>query len=146
MATVELRLNSRKPGNYAFFCPVTKLHLTLANPVGITDGVSPYILRGVKSKTLIDVNGVIDLEAGKANAKVGRPPKAEEPKKVEQPKVEAPKVEPKKVEAPKAEEVVKSEEAIAEQKVEEKPSQEAEAVADDKKNKKGKKPQNADAE
>lgn len=67
MATIELRLNQRKPGNYAFFCPVTKLHLTLANPVGITDRVSPYILRALKSNTLVDVNGVIDLESGKTN-------------------------------------------------------------------------------
>lgn len=67
MATIELRLNQRKPGNYAFFCPVTKLHLTLANPVGITDRVSPYILRALKSNTLVDVNGVIDLESGKMN-------------------------------------------------------------------------------
>lgn len=67
MATIELRLNQRKPGNYAFFCPVTKLHLTLANPVGTTDRVSPYILRALKSNTLVDVNGVIDLESGKTN-------------------------------------------------------------------------------
>lgn len=67
MATIELRLNQRKPGNYAFFCPVTKLHLTLVNPVGITDRVSPYILRALKSNTLVDVNGVIDLESGKMN-------------------------------------------------------------------------------
>lgn len=70
MATIELRLNPSKTGNYAFFCPVTRLHLTLANPVGITDRVSHYILRGIKSKTLIDVNGVINLETGKVNANV----------------------------------------------------------------------------
>lgn len=64
MATIELRLNSKKPGNYAFFCPVTKIHLTIANPVGFANRVSNYILRGLKSKTLIDVNGVIDLETG----------------------------------------------------------------------------------
>lgn len=65
MGAIELRINLRKPGNYAFFCPVTKLHLTLTNPVGFTDRVSPYILRGVKSKTIIDVNNVINLETGK---------------------------------------------------------------------------------
>lgn len=64
MATIELRLNSKKPGNYAFFCPVTKIHLTIANPVGFTNRVSNYILRGLKSKTLIDVNNVVDLETG----------------------------------------------------------------------------------
>ena len=69
MATIELRLNRSKTGNYAFFCPVTKLHLTLANPVGFTDRVSNYILRGIKSNTIIDVNKVVDLETGKLNVK-----------------------------------------------------------------------------
>lgn len=64
---IELRLNPRKAGNYAFFCPVTKLHLTLTNPVGTTDRVSVYILRALKSKTLIDVNNVVDLETGELN-------------------------------------------------------------------------------
>lgn len=65
---IELRLNPRKVGNYAFFCPVTKLHLTLTNPVGTTDRVSAYILRALKSKTLIDVNNVVDLETGQLDA------------------------------------------------------------------------------
>lgn len=69
MATIELRLNRSKTGNYAFFCPVTKLHLTLANPVGITDRVSNYILRGIRSNTIIDVNKVIDLKTGELNVK-----------------------------------------------------------------------------
>lgn len=64
---IKLRLNPRKAGNYAFFCPVTKLHLTLTNPVGTTDRVSVYILRALKSKTLIDVNNVVDLETGELN-------------------------------------------------------------------------------
>ena len=67
MATIELKLNPSKVGNYAFFCPVTRLHLTLANPVGIANRVSPYIIKAIKSKTLIDVNGVIDINTGKEN-------------------------------------------------------------------------------
>lgn len=87
MATIELRLNPRKLGNYAFFCPVTKLHLTLANPVGTTDRVSVYILRALKGKTLIDVNNVIDLETGKLNVD-NKKTKTEEPKSTEQVKSE----------------------------------------------------------
>lgn len=67
MANIELKLNLRKTDNYAFFCPVTKIHLTLTNPVGIADRVSPYIIRALKSKTLIDVNNVINLETGELN-------------------------------------------------------------------------------
>lgn len=119
MATIELRLNQRKPGNYAFFCPVTKLHLTLANPVGITDRVSPYILRALKSNTLVDVNGVIDLESGKMNVNNNT-------KKTET------KTEP-----------VKSEATATPDQKEESPSQEVEAAVEEKKttNKRGKRAQ-----
>lgn len=119
MATIELRLNQRKPGNYAFFCPVTKLHLTLANPVGITDRVSPYILRALKSNTLVDVNGVIDLESGKMN--VDNNTKNTETKT----------------------ESVKSETTATQDQKEELPSQVAEAAVEEKKttNKRGKRAQ-----
>lgn len=80
MATIELRLNSKKPNNYAFFCPVTRLHLTLANPVGTTDRVSNYILRGLKAKTLIDVKGIVDLTTGEINANVSKTKPVEEVK------------------------------------------------------------------
>lgn len=119
MATIELRLNQRKPGNYAFFCPVTKLHLTLANPVGITDRVSPYILRALKSNTLVDVNGVIDLESGKTN--VNNNTKKTETKT----------------------ESVKSETTVTPDQKEESSSQEVEAAVEEKKttNKRGKRTQ-----
>lgn len=109
MATIELRLNPRKPGNYAFFCPVTKLHLTLANPVGFTDRVSAYILRGLKSKTLIDINGVVDLETGNVNANTNNNRKKAEP------------------------EAVKSEATATQNQKEESSSQEAEAAVEEKK-------------
>lgn len=109
MATVELRLNSRKPGNYAFFCPVTKIHLTLTNPVGITNRVSAYILRAIKSKTLIDVNGVINLETGEVNANTSV------------------KAEPKKEKEVK---MVKQETTATQDQKEESLSQEAEAVVE----------------
>lgn len=119
MATIELRLNQRKPGNYAFFCPVTKLHLTLTNPVGIADRVSPYILRALKSNTLVDVNGVIDLESGKTN--VNNNTKKTETKT----------------------ESVKSETTVTPDQKEESSSQEVEAAVEEKKttNKRGKRAQ-----
>ena len=61
---VKLALNRHKFNNYAFFCPVSKLHLTVSNPVGYTNEVTPAILRAIKVNTLIDVDGVIDIETG----------------------------------------------------------------------------------
>lgn len=88
MATIELRLNPSKSGNYAFFCPVTRLHLTLANPVGTTDRVSPYIIRGIKSKTLIDVNGVVDLNTGNLNVVEAKVPVKSQPTVIQEQKEE----------------------------------------------------------
>lgn len=61
---VKLLLNPKKQGNYAFFCPVSRLHLTAGSPSGTADGVTPAILRAIKSGTLIDVDGVVDLTTG----------------------------------------------------------------------------------
>lgn len=61
---IKLALNRQKFNNYAFFCPVSKLHLTVSNPVGYVNEVTPAILRAVKLKTLIDVDGVINIETG----------------------------------------------------------------------------------
>lgn len=109
---IELRLNPRKPGNYAFFCPITKLHLTLTNPVGITDRVSVYIVRAIKAKTIIDVNNVVNLETGEVIGAVTTKKTKTEP--------------------------VKSTTAPT-QDQKEKQSQEVEVVADEKKVKKAKK-------
>ena len=61
---VKLALNRHKFNNYAFFCPVSKLHVTVSNPVGYVNEVTPAILRAIKLSTLIDVDGVIDIETG----------------------------------------------------------------------------------
>ena len=61
---VKLALNKNKFNNYAFFCPVSKLHLTISNPVGYSNEVTPTILRAIKVNTLIDVDSVIDIETG----------------------------------------------------------------------------------
>lgn len=61
---IKLQLNIRKPNNYAFFCPTSRLHLTYSDPVGVVDRVTPAILIGLKSGKLIDVDGVVNLEDG----------------------------------------------------------------------------------
>lgn len=48
-------LNANKPNNYAFFCPKSKLHLTVSNPVGYVSEVTPAIIRAVKSKCILEV-------------------------------------------------------------------------------------------
>ena len=126
MDKIELGLNNKKPGNYGFFCPVSKLHLTLSNPIGSVnaDRVTSYILRGIKTKVLIDMNGVVNLDTGEVNSKqkptTGKaesdkksaevePQKEDisdvktEESKVEEPKAEEPKVEEVKVEKAKEE-------------------------------------------
>ena len=81
---VKLALNRHKFNNYAFFCPVSKLHLTVSNPVGYTNEVTPAILRAIKVNTLIDVDGVIDIETGTVkDAQPVKTPVQETPKNPE---------------------------------------------------------------
>lgn len=148
MATIELRLNSKKPGNYAFFCPVTKLHLTIANPVGFADRVSNYILRGIKGKTLIDVNGVVGLETGNVVG-VKKEEKKEEVKLPELTPAQEPATqEPEEPsQAPEAaanvEPEAKTEETESEtEKVEDTESEESEAEEATEKKKRGRRAQN----
>lgn len=64
---MKLQLNFNKPGNYAFFCPVSRVHLTRSNPVAFVNEVTPYITRGLKSKSIIEVsdNGVTGQKTAK---------------------------------------------------------------------------------
>lgn len=129
MGKMEFRLNPKKPGNYAFFCPVTRLHLTLANPVGYTDRISNYILRAIKGGTLIDVNKAVNLETGE---------KVENNEVTTTQQVEKEQEKPVETVTPSQPELEQTQEPEKES------SQEAEvAVEDDKKsNKRGRKPQN----
>lgn len=77
MDRIKIALNLKKPGKYAFFCPVSRLHLTRSNPVGYTDRVTSAILTGLKYKTLLDVDGVVDLETGKVLTKAANSNKEE---------------------------------------------------------------------
>jgi hypothetical protein len=64
---MKLQLNFNKPGNYAFFCPVSRVHLTRSNPVAFVNEVTPYIKRGLKSKSIIEVSD--DSVTGQKTAK-----------------------------------------------------------------------------
>lgn len=91
---IKFMLNMHKFNNYAFFCPVSRMHLTVSNPVGFANEVTPAILKGLKSKAILDVDGVIDLETGAVKAAQAKAQPTPEPVKTEpEKKVEAP-VEP----------------------------------------------------
>lgn len=84
---MKLQLNFNKPGNYAFFCPVSRVHLTRSNPVAFVNEVTPYIKRGLKSKSIIEVsdNNVTGQKTAKPEAKPvqAKPVQAEETKATE---------------------------------------------------------------
>lgn len=61
---IRLMLNARKPYNYAFFDPKSRVHLTVTNPTGYANEVTPAIIRGLASSVIIDVDNVIDLKKG----------------------------------------------------------------------------------
>ena len=62
MKKARIALNNAIKENYAFFCPQSNLHLGLMDPVGFTDRVTPSIVRGLKGKTLLDLDNMIDVK------------------------------------------------------------------------------------
>ena len=58
---IRFALNTNKFNNYAFFCPVSRLHLTLSNPVGFADRVTPAIARALTAQTILDIDGKVDM-------------------------------------------------------------------------------------
>jgi hypothetical protein len=50
--------------NYNFFDPAAGLNLSIGNPVSFATKITPMILRGLKFKTLRDLDNVIDLTTG----------------------------------------------------------------------------------
>ena len=113
---IKLMLNTHKFNNYAFFCPVSRLHLTVSSPVGFANEVTPAISKALKAETILDVDGVINIETGtveeikQANVKNTEKPAVQAPVQEVQ---EQKKAEPVKTEEPvkKVEEPVKAEKA-----------------------------------
>jgi len=58
---IRFALNTNKFNNYAFFCPVSRLHLTLSSPVGFADRVTPAIARALTAQTILDIDGKVDM-------------------------------------------------------------------------------------
>lgn len=108
---IKLALNLHKFNNYAFFCPVSKLHVTVSNPVGYVNEVTAAILKALKSQTLLDVDGVVDIETGTVDVKI--PEDSKQPEAPKQP--ETPEKEP---EVPKQEQEKEPEKAAEESKSE----------------------------
>ena len=76
MKKARIALNNAIKENYAFFCPQSNLHLDLMSPVGFTDRVTPSIVRGLKGKTLLDLDNMIDVK-GECFIEAGKVDKAE---------------------------------------------------------------------
>ena len=86
---IRFALNTKKFNTYAFFCPVSRLHLTLSNPVGVSDRVTPAILRGLKSKTILDIDNAVDMTTGAEKVlpqEETKEPVPEVPETIEEPK------------------------------------------------------------
>lgn len=86
---IRFALNIKKFNTYAFFCPVSRLHLTLSNPVGVSDRVTPAILRGLKSKTILDIDNAVDMITGAEKVlsqEETKEPVPEVPETIEEPK------------------------------------------------------------
>ena len=86
---IRFALNIKKFNTYAFFCPVSRLHLTLSNPVGVSDRVTPAILRGLKSKTILDIDNAVDMTTGAEKVlsqEETKEPVPEVPETIEEPK------------------------------------------------------------
>lgn len=84
---IKLMLNLHKFNNYAFFCPVSRLHLTVSSPVGFANEVTPAISKALKAETILDVDGVVDIETGTVKAAKQEVPA---PKQEEKPAEQAP--------------------------------------------------------
>ena len=122
---IKWMLNTHKFNNYAFFCPVSRLHLTVSSPVGFTNEVTPAILKALKAKTILDVDGVVDIETGTVKAEKQATEEKSAEQAPEQNKVET-KAEPVKVEEPKEAET-EVEEPTKEAEVEEKITEDKQA-------------------
>ena len=118
---IKLMLDLHKFNNYAFFCPVSRLHLTVSSPVGFASEVTPAILKALKAKTILDVDGVVDIETGtvkaiqQTTAPVQQPvqkTKDNSANKVETVKTKEVKAEETKAEEVKVEEAVQQENTV----------------------------------
>lgn len=62
---IKIGLNLAIKHNLVFFCPDALIHLSIQKPVGVISKITPAVLRGLRGKTLIDIDNVIDLNIEK---------------------------------------------------------------------------------
>jgi hypothetical protein len=62
MFLIELNKNTRE--NYAFYDPSAPIRLTLSEPRGYAPRLTTSILTGLRSGSLIDVEGKVDTQKG----------------------------------------------------------------------------------
>lgn len=103
---MKVALNRLVPSNYAFFDPVSRLHLTLSDPVAVIDEVTKPIEVALRTKTLIQLDGGEQVTNKKANKET-----PSEPIETPSAEPEASKDEPKEEEVKKEESEVKKEAA-----------------------------------
>lgn len=80
MAKIRFLLNNRKLQNYAFYEPMSNLHITKANPIAaIEEGLfNENIVKALRNGTIIDIDGNVDIEKGQL-AEAAESPKEEKP-------------------------------------------------------------------
>lgn len=59
---IRLKLNPVVSNNYSFFCPDAPLSLSISKPIGVSNRLTPSIIRGLRFKTLIDLDGRVDTK------------------------------------------------------------------------------------
>lgn len=50
---MKIILNASKPYNYMFMCKEAKVHLSIANPIGVISTITPSVQRGLDSGKII---------------------------------------------------------------------------------------------
>ena len=115
---MKLQLNFNKPGNYAFFCPISKIHLTRSNPVAFVSEVTPYINRGIKSKSIlvIDEEGQNALQTPPSKAPIDKEEHFDETEQITEPIPEEAVAEPSVPEEANAENPIEEPESTEEPK------------------------------
>ena len=103
---MKVALNRLIPSNYAFFDPVSRLHLTLSDPVAVIDEVTKPIEVALRTKTLIQLDGGEQVTNKKAKEET-----PSEPKETPSAEPETSKDEPQEKEVKKEESEVKVEAA-----------------------------------
>ena len=67
MISYRLCLDNRLRGNYSFFDPESRVNLSISNPIAFVDRITPMIVRGLKYKTILDLDNAVNILTGEYN-------------------------------------------------------------------------------